>query len=241
MLYCPKCGTMYDLPMESLTHEIDPWWARNRRDCPDIQCRGYVYDIDEEMIPVIEMIKSVLEDGDCCINIAPLWSCASHWYKETKDCPNVPYLTIAILPDSISHPAMKPIDRGDLTNQVRRFVEDADNAIKWRNLMVEIDDDLDCVHPMFADLNGDLHQPDEGWVPITIRLDYNKMIEKFHLAYEPYDHEISYKKYLDYVNDPVNRLIRHCQYISLFTSELIILLNHLKQFQIEGGTNDDKC
>lgn len=78
MLYCPKCGSMYDLPMESLNRENDAWWAMNRRECPGILCRGYVYDIDEEIIPIIDMIKNILAEDKCHINIAPLWSCSGH-------------------------------------------------------------------------------------------------------------------------------------------------------------------
>lgn len=238
MLYCTKCDTIYDLPVRSLTREIDPWWARNRYECPNVLCRGYVYDIDEEMIPIIKMIKEFLDENESHVNIAPLWSCAGHWYKESKECPSVPYLTMAILPDSIDKLTPKEIAHYEANNQLRKFISEVKNPYKWKNLLIKIDDDAECIHPLFADFNGGLHRPEEGWIALTVRLDYNKMIERFHLAY---DNDMPYRKYLNYVNDPVNKLVRHCEYITIFTSELIELLHHLKNFQITGGTNDDKC
>lgn len=135
---------------------------------------------------------------------------------------------MAILPDNTDQPTFKEIFYHEPANQLRNFISESNDSHKWSNLTIEIDNNTECIHPMFADIDGDLHNPREGWIPFTVRLDYNKMIERFHLEY---DHEMSYQQYFDYVNKPANRLTRHIEYIKIFISEFDALLRCIENFQ----------
>lgn len=174
MYYCMKCQKIFDINENGLKYHPDEWGAEKKRaKCPDRSCGGFVYDIDENIIPLVEWINDYNNEQDL-FEVVPVNSCAGHWsgmiYGE-----DIPYIMVLMRHRDATH-LWWMRDASKNPDIMLSFYEMFDNILhsetianhfKGRNVEFMVNPGHAIKN--FATRNGDLVDGWEGaWVPMHI-------------------------------------------------------------------------
>lgn len=220
MWYCFKCRNVFELKEEAFKSERIFHWDRVRKICPIRRCWGYVYDIDPDMIPIIDWLSTALFEHN--MDILPIYSCSGHPVNEMIDPEDisVPYMVVAIYSYGITNEHM--ID-GRHIKHLEEYIS------KFNNHGGEVTFDIDnpeyvtgLLHDGFADRDSNLHYATEGWIPVTIR----------------YDPELYYKMY-GKVGNGIDNVALHCKALANFAKTFREFVNYMKGYKLEDLSNQE--
>lgn len=233
MKYCFKCRQAFNLDWNSFEAERNPVWYGMRKYCPAKKCTGYVYNIDDDMVPIIDAILDGIAEAEVNPKIpftaVTLHSCAGHWDEEFGwEYPSTPYIAMAVMPKGInladSEYFSKPENQTEYFNSFRDFV----NRGKYPpGIIVEVSPTTECMWDGFADPQGREHCSDEGWIALDIRVDASWVAENLP--------DIGFPHY----TDNIDALVRHGEYIKMFITGLVAVRDHLMTLWNEPLPEED--
>lgn len=232
MYYCFKCREIYDITWENLeTDRSNHEWDRIRRRCPKKHCSGYVHNIDDDIVPVIDAVldwfdQSNVDDTIPFIGMT-LHSCSGHWDEEVHDGhPSLPYLVICVLPKGMNLSDMEYFSADENRQKYYQSMEEfIDGGVYPEYADISISP-ITVMWNKFDDINGDPHSADEGWIPITIGIDALWVEENMPSVGKP-------------LTAKIDAMRRHSKYIDMFIEVLVSLKDRLMELWSEKLPGED--
>ncbi len=232
MYYCFKCRRIFDLEWDSFKAERNPEWYPVRKYCPDSSCSGYVYDIDDDMIPIISAILDFAKEAETNsasefpFTVVTLHSCSGHWNEElSAGYPSVPYIAFALMPKGITDADSEYFK---IPENYKLYLESMRELISRGNYPeyaeVNVPPDSQVMWNGFADQNSYEHIADEGWIPVCVSIDHEWIEENLPDIGRSYSTEI-------------DAMMRHYEYQKMFLAVLEAFRDNLKM--LNENTIDD--
>lgn len=172
MLYCFKCRNAFDMKPVGLRYENGEWGQQKLRAwCPIRNCNGMVYDLDEDIIPLIDHILEENLKPDNHFEIVPIYSCAGHW-TDIQVGDNCTYILLAVRPKGMTmedgfHIAHDLEARNSLVRDFDAMMRGIEEYIPDKNFVWDLDVDFKLPKGFANQASLEVRGWEDAWMVIN--------------------------------------------------------------------------